>query len=190
MIQPAVPAEIVLEGNAQFYFFVVVYKFQDKVVSVEIESCPQLFYCVIVYHEGWCLFVLLEKAKAQLIDDADAGLPPSEKRRFSDLSRYLSSFLLGLADLKHLTAPGCFSHKLQFERYNFGKDVVVVIQTELMQLFMVDCKVDIFLFQGQLHLAKSIDGPGEKQFDFIYIVYWNCPFSKVNYFLFELEVFL
>lgn len=162
MIQPAVPAEVVLKGYTQLYFFIVVYKFQDEVVSVEIESCPQLFYCVVVYHERRYLFVLLKKAKAQLVYDANAGLPPSKKGRFSNLSRYLSSFLLGLADLKLLTAAGCFSHELQFERYNFGKDVVVVIQTELMQFFMVDCKVDIFLFQCKFHLAKSIDGPGEK----------------------------
>ena len=65
-----------------------------------------------------------------------------------------------------------------------------MIQAELMQFFVVDWKVDIFLFQGKFHLAKSIDGPGEKQFDFTYVVDWNCPFSKVYDFLFELEVFL
>ena len=138
VIQPAVPAKVVLEGNAQFYFFTVVYKFHDEVVGVKIESCPELFYRVVVDNQRRGLFVLLEKAKAQLIDDADAGLPPSEKRRFSYLSCYLSSFLLGLAYLQLLTAVGCFSHELQFEGYYFGKDVVVVIQAELMQFFVVD----------------------------------------------------
>ena len=87
-------------------------------------------------------------------------------------------------------SAGTLAHQLQFEGDDLGEEVVVVVETEFVQLFVVDSQVDILVFEADLHFGVATGGPGKKQFYFGDVIDGEVPVSDVNGLLLELQKLL
>ncbi len=129
MIQPVISSNKILKWNAQLNFTSVMKKFYNKIVVVELKSCPNLLDTIISnYHQRW-FFTLFKYKQPWTVHDADFLLPASKKWRFSYFSSNLSSFELLLAETEFRVdvSSWLFSHELQFKSDNFREEKVVVI---------------------------------------------------------------
>jgi hypothetical protein len=50
MVEPVVPAQVVLKRNAQFYLAAVVDELQYQVVVIEVKTGPYLPHSVVTHH--------------------------------------------------------------------------------------------------------------------------------------------
>lgn len=165
MIKPIITTQVVLERNTQLHLTTVVQEFYYQVLTIELKTSPKLLYRVVSHHHQRLLLPFLVYAQARLVHHPQAFFPTSKKWTFSHFACDLCSFelLFGQPQFGLDFAKRSFAHKLEFQRYNFGKQIVIVIQAKLIQFFVIYCKEDIFFLIADFHLKVARLSTNKKQ---------------------------
>ena len=80
MVEPTVTTEEVVKWNAQLNLATIVEEFYDQIRTLQLESCPKFFYCVVSHHKTGLCFALLVYTEPLLVYYGIIGLPSSEER--------------------------------------------------------------------------------------------------------------